>query len=99
MKAAIYARVSTDQQETENQLRQLRDIVKKHDDWELAGEYVDEESGASPTRAEFRRLFGATRTLERSTSFSSGRSIASLEKGLARPSTTYTSSRATECIS
>ena len=39
-KVAIYARVSTDQQTTENQLRELR-AVAKHNGWEITQEYVD----------------------------------------------------------
>ena len=40
-KVAIYARVSTDKQTTENQLRELRNIVDKNG-WELVNEFVDE---------------------------------------------------------
>ncbi len=42
MKAAIYARVSTDRQGTENQLRELRAYCGRQG-WEIAGEYVDED--------------------------------------------------------
>lgn len=40
MKAAIYARVSTDGQTTENQLRELRAVAKRHG-WVVAEEYID----------------------------------------------------------
>ena len=40
-KVAIYARVSTDKQTTENQLRELRNIADKNG-WELVNEFVDE---------------------------------------------------------
>jgi DNA invertase Pin-like site-specific DNA recombinase len=39
-KVAIYARVSTDKQTTENQLRELRNIADKNG-WELVNEFVD----------------------------------------------------------
>jgi DNA invertase Pin-like site-specific DNA recombinase len=41
MKAALYARVSTDRQEVENQLRELRQFCKPRE-WEVYAEYVDE---------------------------------------------------------
>ncbi len=40
-KVAIYARVSTDKQSTDNQLRELRAIADKNG-WELVNEFVDE---------------------------------------------------------
>ena len=39
-RAAIYARVSTDQQTTENQLIELRAVAQRTG-WEVVGEYVD----------------------------------------------------------
>ena len=55
---ALYARVSTSdgRQETENQLIQLRTYCEKRG-WRVAGEYVDQASGSSSERAEFKRLF------------------------------------------
>lgn len=54
---AIYARVSTrDRQETENQLRELR-MYCRTQDWRIAGEYVDRESGGKADRPQFRQLF------------------------------------------
>lgn len=45
-RAAIYARVSTDGQTTENQLRELRQVTKRMN-WEVVEEYIDEAvSGA-----------------------------------------------------
>ena len=41
MKAALYARVSTDRQEVENQLRELREFCGSRE-WEVYAEYVDE---------------------------------------------------------
>lgn len=59
-RAAIYARVSKDDgsQETENQLRVLREECARAG-YELVGEYVDQESGrkGKRERAEFARLF------------------------------------------
>jgi DNA invertase Pin-like site-specific DNA recombinase len=58
MRAAIYARVSTadGRQDTENQLGELRRFAERQD-WEIAGEYIDHESGGKADRAEFRRMF------------------------------------------
>ena len=39
-RVALYARVSTDAQTTENQLRELRAVAKRHE-WEVVGEFVD----------------------------------------------------------
>ena len=39
-RAAIYARVSTNGQTTENQLRELRDVAERSG-WKVIGEYVD----------------------------------------------------------
>ena len=39
-RVALYARVSTDGQSVENQLRELRAVAERHD-WETIGEYVD----------------------------------------------------------
>ncbi len=59
-RAAIYARVSKDDgsQETENQLRILREEVERAG-YSLVGEYVDRESGRKGRRerTEFGRLF------------------------------------------
>lgn len=44
MKIALYLRVSTDKQETENQALQLRDFAAKQG-WQIVLEYVDYESG------------------------------------------------------
>jgi len=57
-KVVIYARVSTSDQTTENQILKLRTIVEKND-WELTEIYVDEGiSGAKgrDKRPEFNRL-------------------------------------------
>lgn len=57
-RTAIYARVSTkDRQETRNQLRELRALCKRDPELELVAEYVDQESGGTADRPEFRRLF------------------------------------------
>src|SRR5579862_8875092 len=61
IRIAIYARVSTSDkgQDTENQLRELRQFVsnKASEGWTLAREYVDRASGKSANRSEFQRLF------------------------------------------
>ncbi len=41
IRVALYARVSTDKQSTENQLRELRDVAEKHDGWQVVHEFVD----------------------------------------------------------
>ena len=56
MKVAIYVRVSTDKQESENQLIQLREYSKK-EEWEIYKEYVDIISGKENSRPEFDLLF------------------------------------------
>jgi putative DNA-invertase from lambdoid prophage Rac len=56
MRAAIYARVSTTDQNCEMQLAELREYIRRHG-WEIAGEYVDTGwSGAKASRPEFDRL-------------------------------------------
>ena len=54
MRIAIYARVSTDKQDTENQLLQLREFAAKQG-WTIAREYCDYESGSKADRAQFHR--------------------------------------------
>ena len=50
-KVGLYARVSTDGQSTENQLRELRSAIARHG-WTIAGEYVDHGiSGAKGRKA------------------------------------------------
>ena len=56
MKIALYLRVSTDKQETENQAIQLRDFASKQD-WQVVQEYCDYESGSKSDRVEFQRMF------------------------------------------
>jgi putative DNA-invertase from lambdoid prophage Rac len=56
MKAALYARVSTVDQNCEMQLREMREFCVRRS-WEIAGEYVDTGwSGAKGSRPEFNRL-------------------------------------------
>jgi DNA invertase Pin-like site-specific DNA recombinase len=57
MKIAVYARVSTDKQDTENQLRELREFAAKQG-WQITREYVDEGiSGTKADRAELQQMF------------------------------------------
>lgn len=60
MRAALYARVSTKDkgQDTENQLRQLREFAK-HQGWELTTEYVDRTSGMRADRPKFLAMMDA----------------------------------------
>jgi DNA invertase Pin-like site-specific DNA recombinase len=57
-KVALYARVSTKdgRQDTANQLVALRDYCAKQG-WEIAGEYVDHESGGTAKRPRFQQMF------------------------------------------
>jgi predicted site-specific integrase-resolvase len=56
VKIALYLRVSTDKQETENQAMQLREFAAKQD-WQIVREYCDYESGSKSDRAEFGKMF------------------------------------------
>jgi DNA invertase Pin-like site-specific DNA recombinase len=56
MKVALYLRVSTDKQETENQAVELRDFAAKQG-WQITREYCDFESGAKADRAAFKQMF------------------------------------------
>jgi DNA invertase Pin-like site-specific DNA recombinase len=56
MRIAIYGRVSTDKQDTENQLIQLRECAPTQG-WQIVQEYVDVESGSKSDRPEFQRMF------------------------------------------
>jgi DNA invertase Pin-like site-specific DNA recombinase len=56
MKPALYLRVSTDKQETDNQALQLRDFAPKQG-WQIVEEYVDYETGSKGDRPEFQRMF------------------------------------------
>jgi DNA invertase Pin-like site-specific DNA recombinase len=64
-KVALYARVSTKdgRQDTENQLIALRDYCAKQG-WEIAGEYVDHETGGTSKRPHFQRMFADARARE-----------------------------------
>jgi len=55
MNVALYLRVSTDKQETENQAIQLRDFAAKQG-WTVVFEYCDYESGSKADRPEFQRM-------------------------------------------
>ena len=56
-RVALYARVSTDAQTTENQLRQLRAVAKRHG-WTIVVEFVDQGVSGAKGRQE-RRQFDA----------------------------------------
>jgi DNA invertase Pin-like site-specific DNA recombinase len=63
-RVAIYARVSTDNQTTENQLTELRKAAERHG-WQIAGEFIDHAVSGSKgrdQRPEFDKLLkGAAR--------------------------------------
>jgi DNA invertase Pin-like site-specific DNA recombinase len=57
MKVALYLRVSTDKQDTENQAVQLREFAKRSD-WQIVREYVDHGiSGGKSERAALNDMF------------------------------------------
>lgn len=56
MKVAIYVRVSTNKQEVENQLKQLKPYCKKCD-YEIYNVYVDVISGKETSRPDYDRMF------------------------------------------
>lgn len=60
MQAALYARVSKSdgQQDTENQLRQLRQFAATQG-WSITAEYVDRASGKRSDREQFKKMFDA----------------------------------------
>ena len=49
-RVAIYARVSTDSQSTDNQVRELRQVAKRHG-WAVVAEYVDQGISGTIVRA------------------------------------------------
>jgi DNA invertase Pin-like site-specific DNA recombinase len=60
MKAALYARVSKKdgKQDTENQLRQLREFARTQE-WKITAEYIDRASGKRSDREQFQKMFAA----------------------------------------
>jgi DNA invertase Pin-like site-specific DNA recombinase len=58
MRVGLYGRISTDKQDTLNQLRQLRDFAATQG-WTVVGEFVDIASGKSSDREQFKALFAA----------------------------------------
>jgi len=59
-RAALYARVSTDRQETENQLVEMRRFSESQH-WTITGEYVDHETGGHSKRPHFQKMFADAR--------------------------------------
>ena len=58
MKAAIYSRVSTDKQTTDNQIRELMEVAKRHQ-WTVEAVYSDVISGATDRRPELDKMMEA----------------------------------------
>jgi DNA invertase Pin-like site-specific DNA recombinase len=56
MNCALYVRVSTSKQETDNQLVQLREFARKQG-WLIVAEYADEVTGKHADREAFQRMF------------------------------------------
>jgi DNA invertase Pin-like site-specific DNA recombinase len=59
-RVALYARVSTKDkgQDTENQLRQLREFARTQG-WDIVHEYVDRATGKRSDRDQFQKMFVA----------------------------------------
>ena len=55
MRVAIYARVSTDKQEADNQRMQLQQLCGAQG-WQIEREYQDNDSGSRADRIEFRQM-------------------------------------------
>src|SRR2546421_13058397 len=58
MKAAIYARVSTDRQESMNQIAELREYAARRG-WEVVREYVDEDVRGKDRKPQLEALLEA----------------------------------------
>ncbi|MGB8060503.1 MAG: recombinase family protein [Candidatus Sulfotelmatobacter sp.] len=56
MNCGLYARVSTNKQETDNQLTQLREFARVLG-WHVVAEYIDYVTGKHSDRTEFQRMF------------------------------------------
>lgn len=60
MKVALYARVSTREQTTDNQLIRLRQVAALRD-YDIIGEYLDIASGADPKRPQMEAMLKAAK--------------------------------------
>lgn len=60
MNIAIYCRISTDKQDNQNQLDQLRAFARTQG-WNISKEYVDVATGKNGDREQFKSLFAAAR--------------------------------------
>jgi len=58
MDVAIYSRVSSDKQDNQNQLDQLRGFAASQG-WRITREYIDTAAGKHGEREEFKALFKA----------------------------------------
>ena len=61
MKVVIYCRVSTNDQNLDNQLLELRDYCKRNN-YEIVGEYCDKISGTKTSRPELDRMLQGMRS-------------------------------------
>lgn len=59
-RVALYMRVSTNSQQTENQRRRLHEVAALRG-WSVVGEYVETISGAAKARPEFERMMADAR--------------------------------------
>ena len=63
-RVALYARVSTDAQTTENQLLQLRAVAERHG-WAIVAEFVDPGVSGAKGRRERKQFDGLLRSVAR----------------------------------
>ncbi len=63
IRAAIYARVSTAEQKTRNQLPPLREYIKRRG-WKKTHEFIDRASGATDKRPAYQQLLALVRRRE-----------------------------------
>src|SRR5438132_946817 len=84
MKAAIYARVSTDRQESMNQIAELREYAARKG-WEIVREYVDEDVRGKDRKPQLEALLAAAQIAQERAAGASWGSLAS-KYGLPRTS-------------
>lgn len=62
VRVALYSRVSTQEQNLDNQSIVLHDEVARHPDWQIMGEYMDKASGSNQNRPDLDRMMKDARS-------------------------------------